>query len=64
MDRTDFQRLSKEELIELVLQMQRPPKTSRTSSKLNFGQSGGMAEGVGPSDWQSKADFRAVASAE
>jgi transposase len=33
MDRTDLQRLTKEELIELVLRMQRPPKTSRTSSK-------------------------------
>ena len=33
MDRTDLQRLSREELIELVLQLQRPDKTSRTSSK-------------------------------
>ncbi|WP_262267146.1 MULTISPECIES: IS66 family transposase [Microvirga] len=33
MDRTDLQRLSKEELIELVLRLQHPPKTSRTSSK-------------------------------
>jgi transposase len=33
MDRTDLQRLTKEELIELVLRMQRPQKTSRTSSK-------------------------------
>jgi transposase len=33
MDRTDLQRLTKEELIELVLRMQRPHKTSRTSSK-------------------------------
>jgi transposase len=33
MDRTDLQRLSKEELIELVLRLQRPEKTSRTSSK-------------------------------
>jgi len=33
MDRTDLQRLSKEELIELVLQLQRPDKTSRNSSK-------------------------------
>jgi hypothetical protein len=33
MDRTDLQRLTKEELIELVLRMQHPPKTSRTSSK-------------------------------
>jgi len=33
MDRTDLQRLSKDELIELVLQLQRPEKTSRTSSK-------------------------------
>src|ERR671916_143302 len=33
MDRTDLQRLTKEELIELVLRMQRPPKTSLTSSK-------------------------------
>ena len=33
MDRTDLQRLAKEELIELVLRMQHPPKTSRTSSK-------------------------------
>jgi transposase len=32
MDRTDLQRLSREELIELVLQLQRPNKTSRTSS--------------------------------
>ena len=33
MDRTDLQRLSKDELIELVIQLQRPDKTSRTSSK-------------------------------
>ncbi len=33
MDRTDLQRLSKDELIELVLKLQRPEKTSRTSSK-------------------------------
>ena len=33
MDRTDLQRLSKDELIELVLRLQRPDKTSRTSSK-------------------------------
>jgi transposase len=33
MDRTDLQRLSKDELIDLVLQLQRPEKTSRTSSK-------------------------------
>ena len=33
MDRTDLQRLTKEELIELVLRMQRPQTTSRTSSK-------------------------------
>lgn len=33
MDRTDLQRLSREELIELVLSLQRPDKTSRTSSK-------------------------------
>lgn len=33
MDRGDLQRLSKEELIELVLRLQRPDKTSRTSSK-------------------------------
>ena len=33
MDRTDLQRLSKEQLIELVLQLQRPEKNSRTSSK-------------------------------
>jgi transposase len=36
MNRTDLERLSKEELIELielVLRMQRPDKTSRTSSK-------------------------------
>lgn len=33
MDRTDLQRLSKEQLIELVLRLQRPDKTSRTSSK-------------------------------
>ena len=33
MDRTDLQRLSKDELIDLVLQLQRPDKTSRTSSK-------------------------------
>ncbi len=33
MDRTDLQRLSKDELIELVLRLQRPEKTSRTSSK-------------------------------
>jgi transposase len=33
MDRTDLQSLMKEELIELVLRLQRPQKTSRTSSK-------------------------------
>ena len=33
MDRTDLQRLSKEELIELVLQLQRPEKSSRNSSR-------------------------------
>lgn len=33
MDRTDLQRLSKDELIDLVLQLQRPHKTSRASSK-------------------------------
>jgi len=33
MDRTDLQRLSREELIELVLSLQRPDKTSCTSSK-------------------------------
>src|SRR5450631_209976 len=33
MDRTDLQHLSKDELIDLVLQLQRPDKTSRTSSK-------------------------------
>jgi transposase len=33
MDRGDLQQLSKEELIELVLRLQRPGKTSRTSSK-------------------------------
>jgi len=33
MSRFDLERLSKEELIELVLRLQRPAKTSRTSSK-------------------------------
>jgi transposase len=33
MNRDDLQRLSKEELIDLVLKLQRPEKTSRTSSK-------------------------------
>jgi hypothetical protein len=33
MDRTDLQRLSKDELIDLVIQLQRPDKTPRTSSK-------------------------------
>ena len=33
MDRDDLQRLSKDELIDLVLKIQRPDKTSRTSSK-------------------------------
>src|ERR671921_153265 len=33
MGRSDHERLSKEELIELVLRLQRPEKTSRTSSK-------------------------------
>ena len=33
MDRSDLQRLSKEELIELILRLQHPEKTSRTSSK-------------------------------
>ena len=33
MNRGDLERLSKEELIELVLRLQRPDKTSRNSSK-------------------------------
>jgi transposase len=33
MDRSDLQQLSKEQLIDLVLQLQRPDKNSRTSSK-------------------------------
>src|SRR3954469_18483746 len=33
MERADLERLSKDELIELVLRLQRPQKTSRTSSK-------------------------------
>jgi transposase len=33
MDRSDLNRLSRDELIELVLQLQRPDKTSRNSSK-------------------------------
>src|SRR5215218_9849149 len=33
MSRSDLERLSKDELIELVLKLQRPGKTSRTSSK-------------------------------
>ena len=33
MDRAELDRLSKEELVELVLKLQRPAKTSRTSSK-------------------------------
>lgn len=33
MDRTDLQRLTKDELIDLVLRLQQPAKTSRTSSK-------------------------------
>src|SRR5215204_836025 len=33
MGRSDLERLTKEELIELVLRLQRPGKTSRTSSK-------------------------------
>jgi transposase len=33
MGRSDLERLSKQELIELVLRLQRPDKTSRTSSK-------------------------------
>jgi transposase len=33
MGRSELERLSKAELIELVLRLQRPPKTSRTSSK-------------------------------
>src|SRR5664280_994902 len=33
MDRGDLQHLSKEQLIELVLRLQRPDKNSRTSSK-------------------------------
>ena len=33
MERADLERLSKDELIELVLRLQRPEKTSRTSSK-------------------------------
>src|ERR1700677_3190826 len=33
MDRTDLQQLSKEQLVDLVLQLQRPDKNSPTSSK-------------------------------
>jgi transposase len=33
MGRSDLERLSREELIDLVLRLQRPGKTSRTSSK-------------------------------
>jgi transposase len=33
MERSDLQQLSKEQLIELVLALQRPDKNSRTSSK-------------------------------
>jgi len=33
MDRTDLQQLSKEQLIDLVLRLQRPDKNSGTSSK-------------------------------
>jgi transposase len=33
MRRDDLERLSRDELIELVLRLQRPDKTSRTSSK-------------------------------
>src|ERR687883_600454 len=33
MGRSELERLSREELIELVLRLQRPAKTSRTSSK-------------------------------
>ena len=33
MGRSELERLSKQELIELVLRLQRPEKTSRTSSK-------------------------------
>src|SRR5476651_879409 len=33
MDRSDLQQLSKDQLIELVLRLQRPDKNSRTSSK-------------------------------
>src|ERR1700710_2121176 len=33
MGRSDLERLSREELIELVLRLQQPTKTSRTSSK-------------------------------
>jgi transposase len=33
MGRSELERLSKDELIELVLRLQRPEKTSRTSSK-------------------------------
>src|SRR3954451_8572337 len=36
MSRSDLERLSKDELIELVLKLQRPGKTSRTSSKRNY----------------------------
>src|SRR5277367_3303995 len=33
MDRSDLQQVSKEELIDLILRLQHPEKTSRTSSK-------------------------------
>ena len=34
MERADLERLSKNELIELVLRLQRPQKTSRTASRI------------------------------
>ena len=64
MGRSELERLSKEELIELVLRLQRPEKTSRTSSKppsldrkeqapaLEAGRSQAWARGPQPGDQQ------------
>ena len=51
MDRGDLQRLSKDELIELVMRLQRPDKTSRTVVEAALdGQEGNAGEL--PSRWR------------
>ena len=43
MGRSDLERLSKEELIEVVQRLQRPQKTSRTSGRFTEGRAKAVA---------------------